>query len=331
MVKVGFIGCGGIANAHAPGWQATAALGTGKVVALCDVSTANLDTLEGNLGLSGTARYSDWNQMLADADLDAVDICLPHHLHAPAILAACAAGKSILCEKPLCMNFDEAAEIEAAVKSSGVTLMCAHNQLFFPAIRHLRGEIERGLIGDVQSVFSGDCFRTNRTAEEWDWRGPLKTAGGGVLIDTGYHPTYRLLHMAGCRATSVVAMTHNYHCPIEGEDLANVLVGFENGAMGQILTSWAFPMAPGAWQVAVFGSEGALFGRGNEFVHAPYSGERTEGKLEGADGFAEEVKHFCQCLLDGAAPIQTQVDGINVLKLILGAYESVKTGRVVQI
>jgi len=331
VIKAAFIGCGGIAKAHVPGWQEVAAAGDGQVVALCDVNQAGVDALAEALGLTDVAKYTDWNQMLAEQELDCVDICLPHHLHAPAILAAAAKGVNVLCEKPLCMNLDEAAEITAAVESSGITLMCAHNQLFFPAIRHMKERILAGDIGDVQMVYSADCFRLDRTVEDWGWRAKLETAGGGVLIDTGYHPSYRLLHMAGSPATSVTSVTASHHCPIEGEDTANVLITFANGAIGQILTSWAFPMQPGAWQVAVFGSKGAVFGRGNEFLYKPYQGEQVTQTLEGKNGFAEEVKHFVGCLKSGDTPIQTQVDGINVLKLILGAYEAQTTERTVKL
>lgn len=329
MLKAAFIGCGGIAGAHVPGWQAVRAAEAAEIVALCDTSDDCLTRLADSLGTPDVPRYHDWRQMLEEQELDAVDICLPHHLHAPAILDAAAKDLAVLCEKPLCMSLDEAAQITAAVERTGITLMCAHNQLFFPAIRHLRGEIDKGTIGEVQQVVSADCFRTQRTREEWGWRADLETAGGGVLIDTGYHPTYRLLHMAGSEPVAVTAMMQNFHAPIEGEDTAHVLVRFASDTLGEIHTSWAFPMAVGAWQVSVFGSEGALFGRGNDYLHKPYHGEATQLSLESANGFAEEIKHFVDCLATGATPIQTEADGIKVLKLILGAYESVRTGQTV--
>ncbi len=90
MIKAAFIGCGGIAKAHVPGWQEVAAAGDGQVVALCDVSQAGVDALAEALGLTDVAKYTDWEVMLAEQSLDCVDICLPHHLHAPAILAAAA-------------------------------------------------------------------------------------------------------------------------------------------------------------------------------------------------------------------------------------------------
>ncbi len=330
MLRTGFIGCGGIAGAHVPGWQETRAAESAEVVALCDVSGDNVAKLAGSLGGESATRYDDWRRMMDAEKLDAVDICLPHHLHAPAILDAAARGVNVLCEKPLCMTLDEAAAVKSAVEGGGITLMCAHNQLFGSAVRRTRQAIDEGALGEVQMVSSRDCFRTARTREEWDWRADLKTAGGGVLIDTGYHPTYRLLHLAGAAPVSVTAMTHNYQTPIEGEDVAHVLVRFANRALGEILTSWAFPLEVGAWQVAVFGSQGAAFGRGNEFLLKPYQGETVSEQLENVNGFAEEVKHFVDCLATGARPIQTHDDGIDVLKLILGAYEAERTGRTVE-
>ena len=84
-------------------------------------------------GRAGAAAYTDFRQMILEADLDAVDICL-HHLHAEAIVIAAQAGKHILCEKPLCLTVLQAEQVQQAVSAAGVTLMCAHNQLYLPAV-----------------------------------------------------------------------------------------------------------------------------------------------------------------------------------------------------
>lgn len=329
MVRVGFIGTGGIARAHAWGWKQTAEAGTGQVAALCDVDRQGMDAFERELGVEGLPRYDNWKTMLNEAELDAVDICLPHHLHAPAVLAAAAAKKHILIEKPLCTSLEEGQQISDSVEANGVTLMCAHNQLFEPAIRHMRGELDKGVVGEIQQVVSKDAFYTDRSREEWGWRADLATAGGGVLIDTGYHPTYRLLHMAGADPVRIAAMTHRYNLPIEGEDVAHVLVEFANQALGHLYTSWTHPLAPGGWHLEVYGSEGAVFGRGAKFLHTPYRGEPTERELEQVNGFVEEVKHFVDCVAHGKTPIQTHVDGVNVLKVILGAYQARDTGTTI--
>ena len=140
-VKLAIIGAGGISHAHANGILKH----QDKVecVALCDVSEANLDARSKQLG-NNPARFNDWKKMLAELGdkIDAVDICLPHHLHAQAIFDAAAAGKHILCEKPMCINLEEADRIVAAVRKSGVIYMSAHNQLFNPSVKEIKRMID---------------------------------------------------------------------------------------------------------------------------------------------------------------------------------------------
>ena len=128
-IKVGVIGGGGIVDAHIRGYRAYA--DAIKVTAVADVVT---ETAQRRAAELDAAAYTDFRQMITEADLDAVDICLPHHLHADAIVAAAEAGKHILCEKPLCLTVEQAAEVQRAVSAAGVTLMCAHNQLYLPAV-----------------------------------------------------------------------------------------------------------------------------------------------------------------------------------------------------
>jgi predicted dehydrogenase len=128
-VRIGLIGAGGIAGVHVDGYLRNP--GTVTFAAVADPSR---EAAESRAGDTGAVIFGDYATMLAEADIDAVDICLPHHLHKDAIVAAARAGKHILCEKPLCLTPEEAAEVDAAVAEAGVTLMCAHNQLFLPAV-----------------------------------------------------------------------------------------------------------------------------------------------------------------------------------------------------
>ena len=113
-IKVGAVGGGGILGAHIRGYRAYADMI--EVTAVADVvaETAQRRAIE-----LGAAAYTDFRQMISEADLDAVDICLPHHLHAEAIVAAAEAGKHILCEKPLCLTVEQAAEVQRAVSAAG--------------------------------------------------------------------------------------------------------------------------------------------------------------------------------------------------------------------
>jgi predicted dehydrogenase len=259
-------------------------------------------------------------------EIDALDICLPHHLHAAAILDAAAAGKHILCEKPMCMNLLEADQIAAAVKRAGVTYMSAHNQLFMPVVQEAKRLIEAGEIGRVFWLRSQDCFRAGGEGTnpfKNSWRANVKTQGGGELIDTGYHPSYRLLYLAGAPAVSISGQMGRFVHAIEGEDTASVQVRFANGAIGELLTSWAFALPHGTHQIHVIGEKGQIFGSENTLYHLPKgASESTKVEFAPVETFTAEIEHFADCLRQGKRPIHGVEEGRAVLELILKASES---------
>ena len=329
MTKVGIIGCGGIAQAHAKGWAQAQMEGRAQVQATCDADLGKAELLAEKLGAG--AVFDGWEGVLK-SDVQAVDICLPHYLHRDAIVAAADAGKHVMVEKPLCLSMEEAEDIRVAKRRSGITIMCAHNQLFHSAVGHARRAIQEGMIGRVLSARTVDCFHISRTAEQWGWRAKLTTSGGGCLIDTGYHPSYMLLYLVGEKPTAVAAMNGNYLQPlIEGEDSANVLVRFEGGAVGNIFTSWAWDVPGSSWQFQVTGEKGQVYGRGSRFFFKPVQSDPIEESLTPVDAFEAEVAHFVACIEEGKPPLQTEEDGITVLKVILAAYESDREQKVVKI
>ena len=141
--------------------------------------------------------------------VDVVDICLPHHLHTGAIIAAAKAGKAILCEKPLCTSLEDARLIEAALNENGVIFMMAHNQLFQPTLIEARRLLRARHAGHARSsirsieVFQhrgwapGKSRPTAGGESPWAWRADISKMGGGEVLDTGWHATYRLLALAG--------------------------------------------------------------------------------------------------------------------------------------
>jgi predicted dehydrogenase len=331
MLKVAIVGCGGIAHPHVVGWQAIPNMA--QITALCDVNAAGVQRYAEMLG-NKPERVSDFKALVKNKEIDAVDICLPHHLHKDAIIAAAEAGKHILCEKPLCNSLTEAAEITRAVEHNKVKLMCAHNQIFDPAVRAAKKAATQGAIGKIYNTRTCDCFQiTNRPTEaDWGWRAKLATAGGGCLIDTGYHPSYLLLYLAPAAAVEVTALTaHHSPNPIEGEDTAQLLVGFADGTTGFLITSWAHDVPKGTWQIHLVGEGGQIYGRGADLYIHPRGKEAQKIQLESKHAFNEEIAHFAQCVSSNETPVQTHVHGIDVLKLILGAYQSVKEKRTVKL
>jgi predicted dehydrogenase len=320
-IKVGLIGAGGIAGAHIRGYREHAAR-----IGITAVADAVEQTAAARAEELGATPYTDYRQMLEVEELDAVDICLPHHLHRDAIVAAAEAGKHILCEKPLCLTAEEAADVKAAVSAAGVTLMCAHNQLFLPAVAKAKELLDAGTIGTMYEVRTTDSFYNDFDPSTMGWRASAATSGGGELIDTGYHPTYLLLHLAGGKPVEATAMLSTHRLKfMEGEDSAQVLVRFDNGVVGQLVTSWAYQPAAVTERFSVVGSEGAMHSDGNSLTIRPRSGEVTTIELEPVDGFVAEIGHFADSLLGKTRPLHTEEEGIAVLGILLAAYEGART------
>jgi predicted dehydrogenase len=324
-IRVAIIGTGGISGAHANGFLKYP--DKLRAVALCDIKPEAMEKRSRQLG-GGSKQFADWKVMLKEMkdEIDAVDICLPHYLHGPAILDACAAGKHIICEKPMCMSLAEADAIAAAVSKAGITYMSGHNQLFMPVVQEAKRMIDAGELGKIRLIRSQDCFVAGwKQRSEWGWRADLKTQGGGELIDTGYHPSYRLLHLAGSKAVAVRGTMARFNAPIDGEDTASVQVRFENGIIGEVLTSWAMSNPHGTHQIHVMGEKGQLFGSDNKLYHLPVGyTEPAARTFNTVDTFEAELNHFAECLNEGRRPIHSVEEGRAVLEMILKATESAK-------
>jgi predicted dehydrogenase len=320
-IKVGVIGGGGIVDAHIRGYRTYA--DAIEVTAIADVVD---ETARRRAAELGAAAYTDFRLMIAEADLDAVDICLPHHLHADAILAAAQAGKHILCEKPLCLTVQQAEQVQRAVSAAGVTLMCAHNQLFLPAVSTAKQLLEQGILGTVYEVRITDSFYNDFNPQNMGWRATAATSGGGELMDTGYHPTYLMLHLAGGSPVEATALLSRHRLRfMESEDSAQVLVRFDNGVVGHLVTSWAYDPPPGSERFSVVGERGSLHSDGRALTVTLRGSSSQTYDFEDVDTYVSEIGHFADCLRSGARPLHTEREGIDVLCLILAAYEGARS------
>jgi predicted dehydrogenase len=326
-IHIGLIGCGGISRAHARGYLAHPDLA--RVTAVADVADAA--AAERAAQLDATA-YRDYRDLLADDAVDAVDICLPHHLHANAIVAAAEAGKHVLCEKPLCLTTAEADRIRRAVDAAGVTLMCAHNNLYLPAVAQARELLDAGALGRVYELRTTDCFRSDFRPDTMGWRADRRTSGGGELIDTGYHPTYLLLYLASDAPTDVTAMLSTHRLSfMDGEDSARVLVRFAGGALGELVTSWAYSPPPYAEKFSVVGERGSLWSDGTALHQQIDGAAPVVTEHPAVDATAAEIAAFATCLRDGTRPIHSVAEGTAVLEVILAAYRSAEQRQVATI
>ncbi len=242
-IRLGLIGYGGIAQkAHRPGILASSDVV--KVAAAADVAPHNLEAAHNDYGVPRDQLYSDYRDMLAKADIDAVDIATPHNLHAEQAIEAANAGKAVVCEKPMAVSSEEGDAIVEAVKRNGVPYSMGQMFLFGPAVvraKELLADPKMGapFLGRTQSLFRS--AGRQRAAADPDtpvaWHNTM-AGGGGCLNITTNHEIYALEHLMGSPICAVEARVTDLHLGYDVDDTAIMLCDHQNGAVSSVLSSW---------------------------------------------------------------------------------------------
>jgi predicted dehydrogenase len=238
MLRGAFIGFGNVAaSGHMPGWLARDDV---AIVAATDAAGSRRDAF---LAACPEGRWHDGlDEMLSSEQLDFVDVCAPPGSHAALIGRALAAGLHVLSEKPLATRVDDAARLASAAARAGRVLHTVHNWLHAPICLKVSALIDEGAIGAVRSV----RWRTLRTSPATaigapgvaNWRVDPKLAGGGILIDHGWHALYCVARWAGVpHSVSARLETRRFHGqPLE--DTATLTLETDSG-VSEIFLTWA--------------------------------------------------------------------------------------------
>jgi predicted dehydrogenase len=234
-IGIGIIGCGGIVlQNHLPG---LALCPEARVVALCDTNPIVLQHASRQTGI--TAVFSKHEGLLACAEVNAVIIATPNIFHAPIALAAIAAGKHVLCEKPIAMNHAEAVAMAAAAEKANVRHMTAFTYRFVPAMNYMAHLVKSGFIG--QPYHFRSCRLQDWGARAVGWRQVAKMAGTGELGDMLSH-RIDYAHLLIGPIRRLVADTRRFLDVREGqpsdlEDWVTILAEFSNNATGVLESS----------------------------------------------------------------------------------------------
>jgi predicted dehydrogenase len=283
---------------------------------------------------------TDLAAAVGDPEVDAVVVALPNNLHEQAVTAAAAAGKAVLCTKPLGRTADEALRMLKTVERAGVFHGYLEDLCYTPKTLKALDSVRQGAIGKVLWVRS----RETHSGPHSDWFWNKELSGGGAVVDLGCHCIEIARSFIGkdVRPVEVVCWGDTQVHPIEAEDHAIGLVRYENGAIGQFEVSWAFR---GGMDLRdeVAGSEGTIWlnhwlRTGMEmFTAAGQSGYVAE-KAEAATGWLYPVGDEVSALgyLDmfddmftaierRKAPAETFYDGYVVNAIIDAAYRSMQS------
>jgi predicted dehydrogenase len=301
-----------------------------EVVATCDVDDVKAKARADALGAKHI--HTSIDDLLAGEDIDAVDICLPHHLHAPAVIRAAKAGKAILCEKPISTNLSDARKMVMAAKKAGTQFMVAHSDRFSPTSRKMRELVDAGRIGRV--FLARASFEYFPVISHRAWMGDKRKVGGGGLNNSGIHFFDTMRYLLGDIRT-VAAAQNLTREDMQGEDTSVVVLTFYSGAIGEIMNSLAIQGVKGAQSsLSLHGEKGTIVtGRDAVEVRLPGAPEPVveTAPCTGHSGITEEVGQFLTALLQGKPVPVSGEDGYLALEACMAAYESARRGRVVKL
>ncbi len=293
---------------------------------------------------SADAAYSDLDAMLADSRVDAVFVASPNHLHAPQTIRAAAAGKHVLCEKPMANTPSDAAAMVAACRDHGVTLGLGFEIRFHPAHLWARRVISDDTIGRIR-LAHGQWGRGNRGEpehmlrtglREW-WETPELIGDASVLVGLGVHIFDLMRFLLREEVVEVVAMTDGQTGEQPLEHIATIALRMSGGAIAQVMCGRMLPDTQN--DLALYGSNGrfatketiweARLGRAEVVSATEVHDESWE--YDYLANFVAELEDFHDALKSGRAPAATGEDGHAAARITAAAIESAKTGRTVRL
>ena len=252
--KIGLIGTGGISRAHLPVYEQFP--DKVKLTAVCDIVEEAARERAKQAGVDDI--YLDYEKMLREADIDAVDICTSHHTHAPIVIAAAEAGKHALVEKPMGNSMQECRDMIAAADKAGVTLMIAHMLRFSPSTEAVRQLLAAGELGEIRAARIDILMNAIGRLRDGHWMLD-GNAGGGIGMTNTIHEVDLVRHLVGdVKRVNGVTRTVSPRLKNNAEDILCATLEFENGAVATVLCLWCAVRGPVSQQYTLLGDKGAL-------------------------------------------------------------------------
>ena len=351
--RVGIIGCGGIANGkHMPSLKKVADC---EMVAFCDIVLERAEQAAEKYGTEDAKVYTDYKELLKDQSIDVVHVCTPNRSHSFITVDALEAGKHVMCEKPMAINFVEAKKMLDAAARTGKLLTIGYQSRFRADSTFLKQEAEAGTFGDI--YYAKATALRRRAVPTWGVFLNEEEQGGGPLIDIGTHALdLTLWTMNNYKPKDCVGTTYpklnkdTNHGNAWGnwnpekftvEDSAFGFIVMENGATIVLESAWALNTLD--YREAVTSVCGTLAGadmidglringiRNNvQYTLTPDfkgSGAAFNDSKRGETAAEREARLWIAAVRGGAAPITKPEQAYCVTRILEGIYESAKSGK----
>ncbi|MFI6816025.1 Gfo/Idh/MocA family protein [Nonomuraea sp. NPDC050328] len=356
-IGIGMVGYAFMGRVHSQAWRNVSAFFdlplTPAMRAICGRDVEATGAAAQRLGWASAE--TDWRRLIERDDIDVIDICAPGDLHAEVAIAALAAGKHVLCEKPLANTVEEAEAMAAAAAKSTAKSMVAFNYRRVPAVALARAVIAEGRLGQIRHVRA-------QYLQDWIvdpdfplvWRLQKDKAGSGALGDIGAHIIDTAQFLIGQDVVGVTGLTETFIKerprpdgqamePVTVDDAALFVGRFEGGALGSFEATRMATGRKNSLRIEVNGSQGSLyfdFEAMNELwctaerggfervlvtePHHPYVGAWwPPGHGLGYEHtFVHEVKDFLEAIATGADPQPSFEDGLRVQRVLAAVEQS---------
>ena len=334
-LKWGVIGAGGIARTRTiPG------LALAQNAELAAVMDPKPD-MAGSLAQTyGGRAYTSAAELMQDPQVEAVYIASPVYAHEEQVLMALAAGLPVLVEKPAGRTVAECLTMQSAARQAGVPVGVGFMMRFHTFPHQIRQRIQSGALGQVVSARAQQIFWY--PAMENCWRQEKRLSGGGALMDVGIHNIDLIEYITGSRTRRVTGFTNTRTFSYDVDDMCNLLLQLENGAVAYIDGAFNAHSAPGGNLLEVYGTRGTILVQGSigqveqgRALTLSIDAEGRRGSYTLREDFTnlyqKEIEAFSEAVLKGTEPPVTLADGIWVQKVAEAAYQAQAEGRVVAV
>jgi predicted dehydrogenase len=329
-MKIGIVGAGFMGTTHAAGWADTPA----TIIGFTAETSQEADALAKRYNAKV---YLSLDEMLPDVDV--VDICSPTHLHCDMALKAAAAGKHIICEKPLARTTKQAQKIVTACRKAGVQLLVAHVVRFFPEYALAHSTVMEGQIGKPAVIrLHRGSYRPKKPAGNW-FLDEVKS--GGILMDLMIHDYDYARWVAG-EVESVSARRVTQLHPDAPVDYGLVILSHRSGALSHIAGAWAYPPPTFRTHLEIAGDRGLIEFDSDGTAPIQNLILKTAGPGGAPDvalpsspvsesPYTIQIKEFYRALTEGTTARVSATDGLAAVQIAEAALESAHTGQPVKL
>ncbi|GBG09416.1 oxidoreductase [Paenibacillus agaridevorans] len=325
QVRFAIVGCGVIADIHAQGINQ---LEETVLSAVCDADEEKGRAFADKFGAK---YYASYEEMLADPDIEVVNICTPSGMHPEHTMLAARAGKHIICEKPLAIKLDDLLHMIRVCKEENVKLATVFPRRMAPAAQYVKQLLGEGKLGKLTLCDAYvKIYRSQQYYDSAGWRGTWAVDGGGAMMNQGIHIVDLLQWFAGPVRT-IYGKACALQRSIEVEDTAVSALTFEGGGLGvMVMTTTSNPEL--GQRIELHGERGTLVYEDDQIKQLLIDGEAVELPAFEPfavlpDGHRIQIRDMAYAVREGREPIVTGEDGIHALQMILGTYESSRIGK----